>query len=84
MLYISSITVMELGQGVALKERRDPAQGAVLRAWLDEQVLPTFKYSVLAFDAAAARICGCLQEPDADPIAIACWRRRLWPTVRPW
>jgi predicted nucleic acid-binding protein len=48
-------------------KRRDPAQGAVLRAWLDEQVLPTFKFSVLAFDATAARICGRLQVPEPRP-----------------
>jgi predicted nucleic acid-binding protein len=61
LLCIFSITVMELG--VARKERCAPAQGAVLRAWLEDQVFHTFKSSVLAFDA-AARICGRLQVPD--------------------
>jgi predicted nucleic acid-binding protein len=55
------------GAGRGLKEQLDLAQGAVLRAWLDEQVLPTFKSSVLAFDAAAAKICGRLQVPDPRP-----------------
>lgn len=67
LLYISRITLMELEQGVALQVRRDPAQGAVLRAWLEDQVWPTFKSSVLSFDAVAATICGRLQVPGPWP-----------------
>ncbi|WP_152529148.1 type II toxin-antitoxin system VapC family toxin [Stutzerimonas azotifigens] len=36
-LFISAITVLELETGVLLVERRDPQQGALLRAWLDGQ-----------------------------------------------
>ena len=39
-LYVSAITVQELSIGVLLAERRDPVHGAMLRAWLDAQVLP--------------------------------------------
>jgi toxin FitB len=33
--FVSAITVLELELGVLQKERKDAAQGAVLRAWLD-------------------------------------------------
>ena len=34
-LLISAITIHELEHGVLLMERPEPAQGALLRAWLD-------------------------------------------------
>ncbi|MEO1183155.1 MAG: VapC toxin family PIN domain ribonuclease, partial [Cyanobacteria bacterium J06636_28] len=37
--FISVITVFELERGVLLMERRDRAQGKVLRQWLNEHVL---------------------------------------------
>ena len=40
--FLSSITVLELELGVLLLERRDATQGAVLRTWIDDQVLPRF------------------------------------------
>ena len=33
-LYISAVTVIELEMGVLAKERKDKAQGAMLRYWL--------------------------------------------------
>ena len=41
-LFLSVITVLELETGVLLVERRDAAQGAVLRSWLNSHVLPAF------------------------------------------
>ena len=41
-LYLSVITIHELEIGILLAERRDPAQGAVLRTWLNNHVLPAF------------------------------------------
>ena len=41
-LYLSVIVVQELEIGIRLAERRDPAQGAIFRAWLEAQVLPAF------------------------------------------
>lgn len=38
-LFISAITVMEIEMGVLQMERRDLAQSAVLRAWLNDHVL---------------------------------------------
>lgn len=63
-LFLSAITVLELELGVLLMERRDPAQGAVLRIWLEQQVLPAFSGRILAVDTAIARRCARLHVPD--------------------
>ena len=64
-LYLSVITLLELETGVLLAERRDPAQGSVLRAWLETQVLPAFAGRILPVDMAVARQCAKLHVPDA-------------------
>lgn len=63
-LFISSITVLELELGVLLVERRDSQQGAVLRAWMDEHVLPAFTGRVLPIDTAVALRTARLHVPD--------------------
>jgi hypothetical protein len=63
-LYISAITILELEAGVLRIERRDAEQGAMLRAWLDGQVMATFKDRVLPIDTAVARRCAALHVPD--------------------
>lgn len=63
-LFISAITVMELEIGVRRVERRDAAQGAVMRRWLDERVLVEFKDRVLAVDKTVALRCAGLHVPD--------------------
>jgi predicted nucleic acid-binding protein len=63
-LYLSAISILELEMGVLLVERRDARLGAALRAWLDDQVLPTFAGRVIAIDTAVARCCGRLHVPD--------------------
>ncbi len=63
-LYISAITVLELEAGVLRMERRDPSQGAMLRTWLDQQVLAEFKDRVLPIDTAVAKRCAGLHVPD--------------------
>lgn len=63
-LFLSAITILELETGVLLVERRDPSQGAVLRAWLDSRVLPAFLGRVLAIDTAVALRCARLHVPD--------------------
>jgi predicted nucleic acid-binding protein len=64
MLYISAITVLELEIGVLQMERRDPAQGAMFRNWLDNHVLPEFAGRILAVDTAVAQRCARLHVPD--------------------
>ncbi len=63
-LYLSAITLMELEMGVLQLERRDAAQGAVMRAWLAHHVLPEFSGRVLPVDAAVAQRCARLHVPD--------------------
>lgn len=63
-LFISAITILELEAGVLLVQRRDRQQGALLRTWLDQQVLPVFSGRVLPVDTAVAQRCAALQAPD--------------------
>ena len=63
-LYVSAITVMELELGVLSIERKDAAQGAMLRAWLEQHVLPEFSGRTLPVDTAVAQRCARLHVPD--------------------
>lgn len=62
-LYLSAITVLELDMGILSMQRRDAAQGAVLRAW-SEQVLRQFEGRILGFTEHTARWCAPLHVPD--------------------
>ena len=64
-LYLSAITILELEKGILQRERRDPGQGAVLRAWLSSRVLPEFHGRVLAVDTVVAQRCARLHVPDS-------------------
>ena len=66
-LFLSVITILELEKGVLGLARRDPAQAAVLRRWLDGNVLEAFSGRILAIDTAVARRCGTLHVPDPRP-----------------
>jgi len=63
-LFLSAITVLELEIGVKLMERRDQKQGAMLRTWLDEYVLPAFNDRIIPIDTAVALCCADLHVPD--------------------
>lgn len=63
-LFVSAITIMELELGVLSIERKDPTQGAILRSWLEQQVLPEFSGRTLPVDTAVAQRCARLQVPD--------------------
>lgn len=67
-LYLSVATIQELETGVLSMERRDAAQGAALRAWLELQVLPSFAGRILPVDLAVARQCARLQVPNPRPV----------------
>src|SRR5580658_5398804 len=62
--FLSVITIMELEQGTLLMERRDPAQGAMLREWLDRQIQREFDGRVLPVDMQIAKRCAALHVPD--------------------
>jgi predicted nucleic acid-binding protein len=63
-LYLSSIAILEIETGILLVERRDPAQGALLRQWLETHVLTAFANRILPVDIAVARQCARLHVPD--------------------
>lgn len=63
-LFVSAITVMELELGVLSIERKDAAQGALLRSWLEQHVLPEFSERTLPIDTAVAQRCARLHVPD--------------------
>jgi len=66
-LFVASLTVAEIERGVQARERTDAAQGAVLRDWFEERVLPAFAGRVLPFDLAAARILAGYRVPEHAP-----------------
>lgn len=67
-LYVSVITIQELEIGILLVERRDPAQGAIFRAWLNGHVLPAFDGRILVVDTAVAQRSARLHVPDPRPV----------------
>lgn len=66
--FVTALTIAEIERGVVAKERTDPAQGAILRQWLEEHVLPAFAGRVLPFDLPAARILATYPIPDQAPL----------------
>jgi predicted nucleic acid-binding protein len=66
--FVSAFTIAEIERGVIIKERSDAEQGAVLRRWFDENVLPTFADRVLPFDLSAARILAAYRVPEDAPL----------------
>ncbi len=63
-LFVSAITIMELELGVLAIERKDATQGALLRSWLEQHVLPEFAGRTLPVDTAVAQRCARLHVPD--------------------
>ncbi|MFA7580318.1 type II toxin-antitoxin system VapC family toxin [Castellaniella sp.] len=63
-LFVSAITIMELELGVLSIERKDATQGAMLRSWLEQHVLPEFFGRTLPIDTAVAQRCARLHVPD--------------------
>lgn len=64
LMHISAITVMEIEIGIQRIERRDVAQGTLLRTWLENHVLPFFEGRVVPIDTAVALQCAKLHVPD--------------------
>jgi predicted nucleic acid-binding protein len=62
--YLSTVTILELDLGILRIERREPAQGAMLRSWLEGHILPEFSDRTLAIDTSVALRCARLQVPD--------------------
>jgi hypothetical protein len=63
-VYISVVTVMELELGALRIARHDPAQGGILRSWIDKGVLKSFADRILSIDVEIARRAAALHVPD--------------------
>ncbi len=61
------MTLMELEIGVLRMDRRDTAQGALLREWCERRAVPECAGRVLPVDEAGARRCARMHVPDARP-----------------
>lgn len=66
-LHLSSITVLEIELGIRRLERRDTAQAARIRVWLEQEVLDIFSGRILSVDVAVARRAATLHVPDPRP-----------------
>jgi toxin FitB len=62
--FVSAISILEIELGALLIARKDAAQGAVLRTWIDHQILARFEGRVLAIDTTVAQRCARLHVPD--------------------
>jgi predicted nucleic acid-binding protein len=67
-LFLSAITIHELVVGVLRAERKDPVQGARLRAWLNGHVLPAFDGRILPVDAVVAQRSAQFSVPNPRPL----------------
>ena len=65
--YLSVISILEIEHGVLLKMRKDKKQGALLRAWVDDEILPRFEGRILPIDVDVTLQCAKLHVPDPQP-----------------
>jgi predicted nucleic acid-binding protein len=63
-MFLSAVCVLEIEMGVLQTERRDPPQGALLRSWLENHVLPAFAGRILPVDTPIARRGAALHVPN--------------------
>lgn len=69
LMHISAITLYEIEMGVCLMERRDAAQGRLLRLWYDTRVLPAYAGRILPVDIETARRAAALQAASQRAVA---------------
>lgn len=65
--FISAISILEIELGTQLIARKDAVQAAMLRNWIDQQILPQFEGRILAIDVLVAQRCAHLHVPDPRP-----------------
>lgn len=70
-LFVSAITIQELEIGILLAERKDAPQGAILRTWMNQHVLPAFVERILPVDTAVALRSAMLHIPEPRPVCDA-------------
>jgi toxin FitB len=62
--FLSAISIFEIELGTLQIARRDANQGAILRSWIDDQILPRFEGRILPIDTAVAQRRAHLHVPD--------------------
>ena len=62
-LFISVVTILELELGILQLNRRDPAQGDILRQWFNGHVMPAFDGRIIPIDTTIAITCARLHVP---------------------
>ncbi len=67
LMFVSVVSLHELEHGVLLAERKDPEKGAVLRAWLNDSVVPAFADRILPVDTEIALRSAALHVPNPAP-----------------
>ncbi|MBX2866205.1 MAG: type II toxin-antitoxin system VapC family toxin [Leptolyngbyaceae cyanobacterium MAG.088] len=65
--FLSVVTIFELERGVLLMERRDQAQGKVLRQWLNDHVLAGYAERIIPITVSIAKQYASLHVPDPMP-----------------
>ncbi|HWE85091.1 MAG TPA: type II toxin-antitoxin system VapC family toxin [Terracidiphilus sp.] len=66
-MFLSVVSVFELEKEILLVERRDPAQGRILRTWMTDHVLSGFAGRMLPIDLDVIRRCAALHVPNPRP-----------------
>ena len=64
-MFLSALSLIELGNSAARLEARDKAGAVALRAWIDGQLTRAFEDRILPIDAAVAKRRGQLAYADA-------------------
>lgn len=62
--FVSAVSILEIELGALSIARRDAAQGAVLRTWIDQQILVRFEGRILPVNTAVAQRCARLHVPN--------------------
>jgi len=70
-MFLSVITIHELEAGILRAQRRDTAKGALLRTWLETQILPAFAGRIHPVDIATAQLAATLSVPNPKQLSDA-------------
>lgn len=66
-MFINAAILMEIERGVLQMERKDAAQGRILRQWYENGVLHIFEDRILPIDKQTASLCAALHIPNKSP-----------------
>jgi toxin FitB len=62
--FLSAISILEIETGALRLARKDKVQAAVLRCWIDDQIIPDFEGRILPVDTIVAKRCARLHVPN--------------------